>query len=216
MAKYYLVGELHGTNECPRAFLDIVSHHHITQIALEFDKSKQHEVDAFLEGKRSLKDLSIFKVTEPHDGRASPAVQTLLHKAKERSFRVYLVDDSSRPQHREAEMAKNIMSIKGTVAYLCGNVHAAKGPIQLEKSSEFFDQYKDGLIRTCGSLLPEQDTVAYNIVALHGGEFYNLKVKKEKEHPEFARLPKIPATVKSKDPNYDFLYVVNRFTVSKW
>jgi hypothetical protein len=36
--KYILVGETHGTKECPEAFLKIIKKHEIKKVALEFPK----------------------------------------------------------------------------------------------------------------------------------------------------------------------------------
>ena len=133
MAKYYLIGETHGTNESPEACLDILKKHKIMQLALEFPYTQQKEIDEFLLGKRSIDELSIFQVDDTHDGRASPAVKNLLLRAKERQIRIKLVDidDESQVNQRDKYMAQNLMEIKGEVGFLCGNVHASKEVLKL-------------------------------------------------------------------------------------
>ena len=69
--KYILVGEMHGTTECPKAFFEILKKYNTNQVALEFPKKNQKEMNEFLSGSRNINNLAIFKNKEKiHDGRA--------------------------------------------------------------------------------------------------------------------------------------------------
>ena len=60
MEKYYLIGEIHGTKECPKAFFDIIKKEKIKQVALEFDKIYQNEIENFYENKICINKISFF------------------------------------------------------------------------------------------------------------------------------------------------------------
>jgi hypothetical protein len=104
-------------------------------------------------------------------------------------------------------MAKNLMKIKGKIAFLCGNVHASKNPIKLPT--------KNNIIKTCGSFLPKQKTIAYKIIPVNGGKFYNFKTKKIKPDKRFQDLKNLPKILKSPEKGFDYFYLVNKFTPSK-
>jgi len=228
MAKYYLIGELHGTNEASRACWDIMQINKVSKLALEFPSNYQKEVDEFLKNKRSIDKISIFNVKHPHDGRASPAIKKLLLKAKEKAMKVYFVDsDSEDISQREKEMTKNIMKIKDKVAFLCGDAHASKKEIHLSKFFRlvfriinlFSRKYPkfDKVIKTCGSYLPAKNTISYRVASLNGGKFYNFKIKSAGKYKfdKENKFSSLPIIIKSKDSKYDFLYVVEKFTASQ-
>src|SRR3989344_8136649 len=178
--RYLLFGEMHGTAECPTAFLEILKKHEVNQVALEFPKNHQNEINQYLSGSRSLSNLSIFKSKEKiHDGRASNSVKDLISKLKKNKMEIYFVDsESSNPLERDYLMAKNLMKIKGRTAFLCGNVHASKTAIKfpltfvlLNKIMNFFGKgvkiSKKGIIETCGSFLPKKETISYKVIAVN-------------------------------------------------
>ncbi|MFA5888506.1 MAG: hypothetical protein WC852_07395 [Candidatus Nanoarchaeia archaeon] len=159
-ARYYLIGEIHGTAEAPIACMNIMKKYHIKKLALELDKSKQPEINEYYAGEKSLEDITLFHNPPSHDGRASLAVKNLLRDAKKNGLKVYLVDDADNPLERDKRMAENLMNIGGKVAFLCGNIHASKEPIKIPKAvlllTKFIRKLKlgklilpdDGIIRT--------------------------------------------------------------------
>lgn len=224
MAKYYLVGELHGTNEAPEACWNILKKNKIRNLALEFPSEYQEEVNKYLYNKRKLDNLSIFQVTYPHDGRASNAIKRLLEKAKRRSINVYLVDSSSEEiNQREKEMAKNLIKIKDKVVFLCGDAHASKKEYKFNIIYRvifmviriFSKKYPklEKTMKPCGVYLPSEETTSYKVIALEGGNFYNFKVKTAKRYN--LKINKFPKIIKSPDTKYDIFYIVRRFTHSK-
>jgi hypothetical protein len=226
--KYILVGEMHGTTECPKAFLEILKKHKINQVALEFPKKDQQEINQFLSGSRDIGNLSIFKDKEKiYDGRASESVKDLIVKLKKNKIKIYFVDsEPSNPLKRDYLMAKNLMKIKGKTAFLCGNVHASKTAIKfplifvlLNKIMNFFGKgvkiSKNGIIETCASFLPKKETVSYKVIAVNGGEFYNFGVKKIKPDKKFQNLQNLPKTVQSSEDGFDYFYLVDTFTASR-
>jgi|SRR3989344_2691827 len=224
MPKFYLVGEFHGTNESPKACLDIMQRNKIKNLALEFSIDKQKEIDNFLKNKIAINDISIFNVKTPHDGRASPAVKNLLLKAKEKKFSVYLVDsDSKIIKEREKEMAKNLINIKKGIVFLCGNAHASKKEYHINLFYRlifriiniFSSKYPklDKIIKPCGYYLPEKETTSYKIISTKGGKFYNFKIKKAKSY-KIKGINYLPKIITSSDKKYDFYYVVESLTES--
>ena len=166
MRKYFFVGEKHGTNECPKKFLEIVEQHKITQIALEWPIEKQSEIDQYLSGKRMPEQLTIFE--ENTDGRTSPAMRELLEAAKNRHLKVHLFDPGT-PKERDKLMAENLKKIKGRVAILCGDIHAAKRevvlPFVVRAVGKLLGKtHWEHSIRPCASLLPADEVYSYRIV----------------------------------------------------
>ena len=213
MKKYYLIGELHGTNESPQVCWEIMNRNNINQLAIEVETKYQKEVDDFLKSKIKLDSLSIFKLKH-----ITKAIKNLLKKSKKKCMKVFCVDDWADPRNRDQAMAKNLMKIKGKVAYLCGGDHASKNPIKIDKSSEWYNLYKKGIFKTCGSYLPKDETVSYIIYALRGGRaYFNGAAQDCKPRPNLAyqyKLSKLPMIVKSKLSGYNFLYIVNKYTLS--
>ena len=227
-ARFYLIGEIHGTAEAPIACMDIMKKYHIKKLALELDRSKQPEIDEYYAGRKSLEDITLFHNPPSHDGRASSAVKNLVADAKKNGLKVYLVDDTDNPLERDRRMAENLMNIRGKVAFLCGNIHASKEPIKIPKAvlvlSKFLRKLRlsnlilpdEGIIRTCGSFLPYEETVAFNVVSEEGGQYYNFKICSV--GPDAGLKDKYVSCrvmVPSSDKGYDFLYIVRKFTAVK-
>lgn len=226
--KYLFVGEMHGTEECPKAFLEILKKYKINQVALEFPKKNQNEINQFLSESRDISNLSIFKDKEKiHDGRASESVKDLILKLKKNKIKIYFVDsEPSNPLKRDYLMAKNLIEIKGKTAFLCGNVHASKTAIKfpfifvlLNRIMNFFGKgikiSKNGIIETCGSFLPKKEKISYKITAVNGGEFYNFGVKKIKPDKKFRNLQSLPKIVQSYEKGFDYFYLIDKFTASR-
>jgi hypothetical protein len=166
MVKYLFVGEMHGTNECPEIFLELVKRRKITQIALEWPMAKQKEVNEYLSGKRTIAQLSLFQ-TNP-DGRTSPAMRKLLVEAKKRKLRIHLFDPGV-IEHRDGLMAENLKKIKGPVAILCGDIHASKREVRLPAIVRLVAKLMKNPqwskpILPCASLLQKKDVFSYRIV----------------------------------------------------
>ena len=225
MEKYYLIGELHGTNEAPEACWDILQKNKIPNLALEFPVNCQKEINNLLEGKKKINEIFLFWFKHPHDGRSSPAMKRLLIKAKEHAIKVHVIDTIlGNAAEREKEMAKNLIKIKGKVAFLCGNVHASKQEIYFPILSRlafkiisiFSPEYATlgKSIKPCGAHLPKKETVSYKVEALKGGNFYNFKVKKAKKY-KAKKIESLPAIIKANDESYDFIYLVKKFTPSQ-
>lgn len=193
MAKYILVGEVHGTNECPEACLKIIENYKIKHLALELDKSMSS-----------------------NDGRASKAVKQLVAAAKRKGIRIHFVDGKCDILKRDKTMAENLMKIKKEVVFLCGNIHASKKPFKMPLPFRIFCKIKkitipkNNILDTCGSYLPKDKTISYRIVAKNGGKFNNCGIKTE------GPSKKLPLGImKSPEEEYDFYYVVDKFTPSE-
>ncbi|MFH1064933.1 MAG: hypothetical protein V1734_00300 [Nanoarchaeota archaeon] len=196
MAKYILVGEVHGTNECPEACLKILEKYKIKHLALEGDKSMSS-----------------------NDGRASKAVKRLVAAAKRKGIKIHFAEEKSDAEmnilKRDKTMAENLIKIKKDVVFLCGNVHACKKPFQMPLLFRIFCRIKkitipkNNILDTCGSYLPKNKTISYRVVAKNGGKFNNNGIKTE------GPSKKLPlGIIKSPEESYDFYYVVDRFTPS--
>lgn len=215
MIKYYLIGEIHGTNECPAACLDILQRHGLTQLALEFEKGYQQEFDEFLEGKRAIDDLSVLRNKyASKDGRCSPAMRQLLLTARDVGIHLYCVDDCSDLDRRDKYMAQNLQLIAPPVGYLCGQTHAAKKEILLDEMSMFYEVY-NGVLKPCGAYLPPEETLSYKTVPVEGGTFYNLGPCKVEGNKKLSQKhPDLPTIIPSPEEGYDFWYLVRQFTPS--
>ena len=136
MNRYFLIGETHGTKECPQEFFKFVIKNKIGKVALEFLKDNQKDIDKFYSRAIGVNEISFFKNKEnTHDGRASDAVKNLISGLRKEKIRIFLVDEEAKSAYeRDKLMAKNLSNIEGKVAFLCGEVHASKKPMQLEKS----------------------------------------------------------------------------------
>ncbi|PIN80357.1 hypothetical protein COV11_04185 [Candidatus Woesearchaeota archaeon CG10_big_fil_rev_8_21_14_0_10_30_7] len=216
MIKYYLIGEVHGTNECPKACLDLLVKKNIKQLALEFGKNLQPELDAFLNDELAVEDLTIFK--NPEDTRASKAMRDLIQQAKEKKIKLYFIDTWYSTPDQDKIMAENLMEIEGKVAYFCGAAHASKRPICFDSDSILFNMFKNGTLKTCGSFLPEEKTTSYRVDALEGGEIYNQQIEEyitgNKRLIGMLGSRKFPIIIHSRGKRYDYTYLVKQFTPS--
>ncbi len=221
MSTYLLIGEIHGTKECPKEFLKFVKKNKIKKVALEFLKDYQIEIDKFYYGKRSLEDISFLKNKEKnHDGRASDAVRRLISELRKEKIKIFLVDvETGSGNERDKLMAKNLSKIKGKVAFLCGNVHAMKKPLQLNKSDDLYQHYSVGRVKTCGYFLNKNEKViSIKIHAINGGKFYNYFIQnypKDKSLSQKFSPNNLPKQIHSEDNAFDFLYLVDKFSYSK-
>lgn len=217
MAKYFLIGELHGNNESPQACWDIIQRYGIKNLAIEADLKYQQEVDEYLSSQKNIEQLSLWSLDH-----LTKAVKNLVHKAKENGMKIYCVDDWSclnkqdESVERDKAMAENLKKIKGNVAYLCGGDHASKKPILIDKNSEWFSVYKNGLFLTCGSFLPKSKTISFLICALNGGRsFFNGKVQMaSKFNLPGNRIKNLPMIIPSIKDGYDYLYIFDKYTSS--
>ncbi|HLC85406.1 MAG TPA: hypothetical protein VJH22_06455 [Candidatus Nanoarchaeia archaeon] len=145
--------------------------------------------------------------------------------AKKEGISLFLVDDYSDPSLRDRHMADNLRKIHGKVLYLCGNIHASKLLIPIPPFFRLLNSILSligkgmilppGNLQPCGSYLPKKETDSYKIVALNGGDYYNLRKKSMRPDQELrARDSPLP-TVINGEGGYDHLYVVDRFTYSR-
>ena len=212
---------MHGTKECPKEFFKFVKKNKIKKVALELPKDYQCEIDEFYSGKRKIDDLSFFKCKEKnHDGRVSNAMKDLILKLKKAKIKIFLVDDETQEYGNERDklMARNLSQLKGEVAFLCGNVHAMKKPLQLDKSDRCYHQYPNGKVETCGSFMNPKEIVSIKVHAINGGKLYNYSVQtylKDKERSKKFPKNKLPEMIKSDDESFDYLYLIDKFSYSK-
>lgn len=225
---YLLVGEMHGTNECPQAFFDLLQHYNISTVALELPVSKQAEIDRYLSDETALENLSFFKdKASSHDGRASEAMKSLVSRLKSEEYGIHLVDgEPADPLKRDQEMADNLKKIPGPVAFLCGNIHASKVPVRLPRAYLWGNKLANlfgkgvsvpisGMIQTCGSLLPNDETMSIKLISIQGGTFYNFQVKTMKPDHRFDGYSVSPILVPSYEHGFDKYYLMQRFTSSR-
>ena len=176
--RWVLVGELHGTNEAPDAFANLIYLAAATNrpiaVALEYSPDDQAVVDAYLasDGKdraRSALRLSTF-ASAVQDGRGSVAVERLLDRLRrmKQSGKITSVvgsdvGHSSPPVlERDAAMAQTWTAIyapdDGMILALVGNVHAMRKPMVRRNYT----------IVTAGSMMPPDRTVTVNVVGSGG------------------------------------------------
>ena len=139
------------------------------------------------------------------------------------------MDDEPEPLERDKKMAENLLSLQKNVLFLCGNIHASKQPIKLPFIYRFINNLlalirlphvqipSTGIIRPCGSLLPPKDTIAYNIRAIYGGQYYNFKTKTLAPDTLLSKRVhglRLPLILESHTDDYSFLYVISRITPS--
>lgn len=224
MDTYFLFGEMHGTKECPEEFFNFITERKIKKVALEFLKDFQNEVEEFLAEKRSINNITFFKNKEKsHDGRASEAIKSLLKNLKEEKIKLFLVDEEAKSgNERDKLMAKNLSKIKGKVGFLCGNVHAMKKPLQLEKSDELYKYYPNGKVKTCGYFLNKnKKVISIKVHAINGGKIYNFSIQsyqKDKSYSKKFKPKNLPQLIKTKDgenEEFDYIYLIDNFSYSK-
>jgi len=181
--RWIIVGEMHGTNETPDAFLNLVCLAAETRrpvtVALELSADGQSVIDAYLtsdggaQARAALLSLPNF-TSEMQDGRGSGAFARLLERLRQLKMvgkvkRVMATDigvSTPSGQDRNAAMAQNWIAIpaskNGIVLALVGNLHAMRTPITFGKRT----------IVTAGSLMPVTQTVTLNVDG-NGGTAWN-------------------------------------------
>ena len=175
--RFVLVGEMHGTNETPAIFGDLVCSARAAKrpiiAGLEF--RDQQALDRFLDSRdhvTRVKELLATTEWQGTDGRASSAMLALLErlrsmKAQGHLSRIIAFSASGKSAAEcEETMASALLrasadSRDALVIVLTGNVHALK-----QKLAEV------GPYRLMGSFLPAAETVSL-LVTDRGGEAWN-------------------------------------------
>lgn len=181
--RWVIVGEMHGTNESPAAFANLVCLAATTgrpvSVALEHTSDDQAAIDTFLasDGPRleqaKLLKLFLFR-SELQDGRGSVAFMRLFEQLRtlKQAGRIngVIASDIGRatPEGRErnASMAQTWSGIAAPndaiiLAYV-GNLHAMRRATSVG----------DRTIMPAGALMPAKQTVTINVVG-NGGEAWN-------------------------------------------
>jgi len=177
--RYLLIGEIHGTEETPAAFADLVcaaarSGRPVT-VAVEYSSDDQPVVDAFLvsngdaKARAALLTLPIWHDTW-QDGRSSTAFLALFERLRvlQQAGLIRGVvcsdvgKDKPRGIARDAIMARNWQAVPlgpdGLLIALAGNVHMMRKPVE-----------RPGMtIHTAGSLMPRGATMTVD-VGYNGG-----------------------------------------------
>jgi hypothetical protein len=126
-----VVGEMHGTEEVPKFFLQLVKmagKPKSLQVALEINKDLQKDIDEFMRTGdfSALLKLDYFKWP---DGRSSEAMGNLLRELRAMKIKVVCFDIESTIQtvvNRDSMMAANLAASfnNGKLLVLTGNLHA--------------------------------------------------------------------------------------------
>lgn len=177
--RWVLVGELHGTNEIPDAFANLVclagERQRAVTVALEYSADWQDTIDTYLAsdgGAAARAALLAIPVwgSRLQDGRTSTAFLRLFERLRvlKRAGRiagVVAADVRSRAAMagpRDAAMARAWQAIPvagdGVVLALVGNLHA------MRTSWTFAGR----TIETAGSLMPRAQTMTVNVMGLGG------------------------------------------------
>lgn len=177
--KIVLVGEMHGTQETPKAFGDLIcnlSLDHAVVVALEDSSSEQGILDKFMHSDGNEKAMTTFirlGSWDGEDGRTSRAylalhayLQTLVVKHQILDVRAIQPSGTS-SENFEERMAKSILEAQAmrpsaVLVVLLGNIHAQKLVYKTDKSS-----YKPA-----GAYLDPATTISL-IAVDHGGYAWN-------------------------------------------
>ncbi len=190
--RWVIVGEMHGTNETPDAFANLVCLAATTgrpvTVALEYSGDGQSVINTYLasdgnaQARSALLTLPLWNA-EMQDGRGSVAFLRLwdrLRRMKQAGKITGVVASdvgTSTPpgQERNAWMAKAWTAIPepdhGIVLALVGNVHAMRKPIAFLADT----------IIPAGSLMPAKQTITVNVVG-SGGKAWNCQTDGCIEH----------------------------------
>lgn len=181
--RWVIVGEMHGTNESPDAFANLICLAAATgrpvTAALEYRADEQRAIDEFLasdgsaDAQASLLKLTLF-ASKYQDGRGSTAFLRLFHRLRilKQSGRVrgVIASDIGRAtpegQDRNEAMAQSWKAITAPnnaiiLAYV-GNIHSMRKPITLG----------DRTIMPAGALMPSPATLTVNVDG-NGGTAWN-------------------------------------------
>ncbi len=190
--RWTIVGELHGTNEAPDAFVNLVCLASATgrpvTVAVEYSADSQPVIDTYLASRgdgpaqAALLRLQPF-TSEMQDGRGSVAFLHMwdrLRRMKQAGqINGVIASDVSRSsapgQDRDAAMAQTWASIPtaddGIILILVGNVHAMRKPMS----------FLGRTIVTAGSLMPASRTITINVTG-SGGTAWNCQADGCKSH----------------------------------
>ncbi|HEX4693325.1 hypothetical protein [Sphingomonas sp.] len=177
--RWVFVGELHGTNEIPDAFVNLAclaaQQKQPVTVALEYPVDEQPWIDAFLVSDGGAKARAAllaapFWHRDFQDGRSSVAflrmferLRAMKHRGLIAGVRCFDVSDSS-PDRRErnAAMADRLVAIqaetRSRIMVLVGNFHASRSSIARAGR----------IIRPAASLMPRDQTITVNVIG-NGG-----------------------------------------------
>ncbi|WP_052507849.1 hypothetical protein [Sphingomonas hengshuiensis] len=181
--RWVIVGEMHGTNETPDAFANLVCLASLTgrpvKVALEYPSDDQSAIDSFLASdggaaaRSALLKVSLF-TSGVQDGRGSTAFLRLFERlrAMKQAGQITGVVASDvgrstlRGQDRNAAMAQRWAAIdapdNAIILSLVGNIHAMRKPLTFGTRT----------IVPAGAILPADRTVTINVVG-NGGMAWN-------------------------------------------
>lgn len=190
--RWLIVGEMHGTNETPDAFANLVclaaAKGRPVTVALEYSVDGQPIIDGYLasdggaQARVNLLTLPLF-TSEMPDGRGSVAFLRLFERLRlmKQSGHIsgvvaFDVGRATQPgQDRNAAMAQVWSAIKtppnGLIAVLVGNVHAMRKQIA----------FSNRMIVPAASLMPVDQTVTVNVIGA-GGTAWNCQQDGCHEH----------------------------------
>lgn len=177
--RWVVVGEIHGTNETPDAFTNLVCLAAATgrpvTVAVEFSADWQPVLDAYLasdggsKAQAALLTLPVWKA-EMQDGRGSVASLRMLDRFRRMKLTGGItgvsgfdIGRSTPPgQTRDAAMAKAWTAMpaagNGIILALTGNIHAMRRAFVRPNQ----------MIVTAGSLMPPTRTMTVNVVGSGG------------------------------------------------
>ena len=185
--RWVFIGELHGTNETPDAFANLVclaakARQSVT-VALEYPVDAQPVIDAWLasdgsdRARAALLALPAWQ-RKIQDGRTSAAflrlfeqLRVLRHAGKVASVRAFdAPSDNSDKRDRNAAMADRLKHIadetSGLVLVLVGNIHAMRVPLVRPAMT----------IYPAASLLPDGARMSVNVDG-DGGAVWNCRLE---------------------------------------
>ena len=196
-ARWIFVGEVHGTNETPDAFANLVCLAPKTRpviVALEYPESAQAAIDAFILSDGGATARAAFLAApvwhgQFQDGRTSTAFLRLFERLRvmRREHRIMRVrgfdmpEDGSDHRDRNAAMADRLTHIAdesgALVMILVGNLHAVR--IKVVRP-----QYT---VTPAAALLPADRVVSVNVIG-SGGTAWNCQ-RECGEHPGWPEHP---------------------------
>lgn len=178
--RWVIVGEIHGTEEMPHAFANLVclaSHTgRPVVVGIEYSADWQPAIDAYIHSdggpvaRAGLLSIPVWH-TSIQDGRGSTAFLRMLEQFRQMkqsgqidAVHGYDVGKSWRPDEtRDSVIAKNWMATPARehaiILLLSGNVHAMRHPMQ----------QPGGAIITAASLMPSEQTITVNFAG-NGGQ----------------------------------------------
>lgn len=220
--RWVIVGEMHGTNETPDAFTNLVclaaKSRGVVTVAIEYPADMQPALDAWLasdggEAARTALLAGPFWRNPMQDGRTSVAFLRMLdrlrlmHRAGTlRSVRGFdAPSDGSDKRDRNAAMAVRLTKIAdttpGLIMVLVGNYHAIVRDMPSPR----------GLVHPAASLLPADKRVAVDVAGA-GGSMWNCQMEGCHLY-DYGPKPSGPAVIApdtSADHRYDAIYTLGK------